>query len=45
MAECQVNVMFVTDKGEIKELQQLPLTSGEQLVNLCIPNMVSFRSH
>lgn len=39
-AESQVNVMFVTDKGDIKELQVVSLSSGELLVNLCVPNVV-----
>lgn len=44
-AECEINVMFVTDKGNIKELQQIPLASGELLVNLCVPNVVSGGLH
>lgn len=35
------SVMFVTDKYEIKELERLCMVAGEQLVNLCIPNVVS----
>lgn len=40
-AESQANIMFVTDKGEIKELEIVNLMSGEKLVNLCVPNVVS----
>lgn len=40
-AESQVNIMFVTDKSEIKELEIVNLMSGEKLVNLCVPNVVS----
>lgn len=39
--ESVVNVMFVTDKCEIKELESLNLITGEQLVNLCVPNVVN----
>lgn len=35
------SVMFVTDKYEIKELERVCMVAGEQLVNLCIPNVVS----
>lgn len=39
--ESVANVMFVTDKCEIKELESLDMMSGEQLVNLCVPNVVT----
>lgn len=39
--ESVVNVMFVTEKCEIKELESLNVMSGEQLVNLCVPNVVN----
>lgn len=41
ITESVVNIMFVTDKCEIKELESLNMVSGEQLVNLCVPNAVS----
>lgn len=33
--------MFVTDKCAIKELEIVNLDAGEQLVNLCVPNVVN----
>lgn len=39
--ESVVNIMFVTEKCEIKELESLNVMSGEQLVNLCVPNVVN----
>ncbi|XP_037026669.1 intraflagellar transport protein 140 homolog [Bradysia coprophila] len=44
LTESVVNVMFVTDKCEIKELESLNLISGEQLVNLCVPNVVTLKN-
>ncbi|KAJ6640265.1 Intraflagellar transport protein 140 like [Pseudolycoriella hygida] len=42
--ESIVSIMFVTEKCEIKDLESLSLLPGEQLINLCAPNVVTLRN-
>lgn len=41
VAESNAMIIFVTDLNEIKELERFCLARGEQLINLCIPNVVN----
>ncbi|XP_062537441.1 intraflagellar transport protein 140 homolog [Armigeres subalbatus] len=38
--ESQINILFVDQKSQLKELELIELSSGEQLINLCIPHVV-----
>ncbi|EAT45838.1 AAEL002943-PA [Aedes aegypti] len=38
--ESQINILFVDQKSQLKELELIELGSGEQLINLCIPHVV-----
>ncbi|XP_058813913.1 intraflagellar transport protein 140 homolog [Topomyia yanbarensis] len=38
--ESQINIMFVDQKTQLKELEVIELNSGDQLINLCIPHVV-----
>jgi hypothetical protein len=40
-SESQAYIMFVTNKCELKELESVNLSLGEQLANLCAPHIVS----
>lgn len=40
ITESYTIVIFVSDSNEIKELEKFSLVRGEQLINLCIPNVV-----
>lgn len=39
--ETEILVMFYNESGAIKVLETLNLSTGEQLVNLCVPYIVS----
>lgn len=41
IGESLINIMFITEKCEIKELETINLNSGQQLINLCAPHAVS----
>lgn len=41
VTESQVLVMFVAEKATLKELEVIRLVPAEQLVNLCVPHVVS----
>lgn len=40
IGESLINIMFITEKCEIKELETINLNSGQQLINLCAPHAV-----
>jgi hypothetical protein len=44
-SESLAYIMFVTNKCELKELETVNLSLGEQLENLCAPHIVSINSN
>lgn len=41
LIESEAMIMFYSDKDKLYLLESINLSSGEQLVNLCVPNVVS----
>ncbi|XP_055586637.1 intraflagellar transport protein 140 homolog [Uranotaenia lowii] len=43
ISESQIQLLFIDQQSQMKELETIDLGSGDQLINLCIPHVVILR--